>query len=88
MFQGVNDKRKVLEELAKQEECSLSEVVYVGDDINGLECMEVAGFSACPEDAYHDIKSKVDFVASCRGGNGAIREVIDFIQNRSLCGGK
>lgn len=81
LFQGVSDKRKVLEELAKQEDCSLAEVVYVGDDVNDLECIEVVGFSACPADAYSDVKNRVDYIANCRGGDGVIREVIEFLSN-------
>ncbi len=88
LFQGVGDKRTVLEELMKQEKCNLSEVAYVGDDLNDLECIEAVGFSACPQDAYYVLKNKVDYVACCRGGNGAIREVIDFIHNSLICGGK
>ena len=51
VYQGVGDKRPVLDELMERYQCAPEEVLYIGDDCNDLTCMEVCGISACPSDA-------------------------------------
>ena len=84
LYQNVGNKLMCLEHLAKEIPCSLEEVVYIGDDINDLACLEKVGFSCCPADAHDDVKNVVKYVAKLKGGQGAVRECIDFI----FCGGK
>ena len=38
-----------------------------------------AGLSAAPADAATDVRSRVDWVSSARGGDGAVRELIEMI---------
>lgn len=52
---------------------------YIGDDVNDLECMAKCGLSACPSDAMEQVKSSVDYVCKAKGGEGAVRELIDLI---------
>lgn len=54
-------------------------VVYIGDDVNDLPAMKLAGVSACPSDAHDSVRSSVDLVLSRRGGVGALRELADLI---------
>ncbi len=56
-----------------------SEIAYIGNDINDLECLRNAGISFVPKDAYHSVLSSADFVLSHNGGNGAIREMAEII---------
>ena len=56
---------------------SNAEIAYIGDDLNDLECIEFAGCSACPADAVVEIKSKVNYVCQNKGGEGALREMIE-----------
>lgn len=79
LFQGVNDKCLCLKQLVEKIPCTMEEVVYVGDDVNDLECMEKAGLSCCPSDAHESVKKAADYVSSRRGGEGAVREIIDMI---------
>lgn len=85
LYQGVTDKLSVLKEIVKERNCTLDEVVYIGDDINDIQCLRSVGFSACPADAIQKNKLEVDYVATKSGGNGAIREVIDYLNEN---GGK
>lgn len=85
LYQGVTDKLSVLKEIVKEQNCTLDEVVYIGDDMNDIQCLRNAGFSACPADAQQKIKLNVDYVATKSGGDGAIREIIDYL---SVDGGK
>lgn len=82
LYQDVTDKLQVLERLAEKYDCTLNEVVYVGDDINDLQCMVNVGFSACPADAHKEVKDVARYVADRSGGNGMVREVIDYLYAR------
>ena len=77
VFQGVSDKLECLSKFIKELEIKLEEVVYIGDDINDLECMETVGYKCCPADAHIEVKKVADYIARNNGGNGAVREIID-----------
>ncbi|MCM1231002.1 MAG: HAD hydrolase family protein [Ruminococcus flavefaciens] len=79
LYQKVADKLCVLKKLAKEHGCLLDEVIYVGDDINDLQCLLSAGFSACPADSAESVQNAADYVASRNGGDGAVREIIDYL---------
>ncbi|KAF5431162.1 3-deoxy-D-manno-octulosonate 8-phosphate phosphatase [Candidatus Methanophagaceae archaeon] len=79
VFIGVDDKLKVIKELAEKYDLDFSEVAYIGDDINDLPVLEKVGLSFAPDDAVPEIKQVVDYVTSKKGGEGALREAVDFI---------
>lgn len=64
----------------------LSSVAYIGDDINDLSCMEpvkaAGGLVGCPADAVKKVMELADFVSTHNGGNGAVREFIEWIVAR------
>ncbi|MEJ0100922.1 MAG: HAD-IIIA family hydrolase [Pseudomonadota bacterium] len=76
---GQRDKRGALETLAAQWNCSVDEIAYVGDDLNDLPGLEVAGFACCPADAVAAVRAKADYVTVLPGGAGAVREVCDLL---------
>ena len=80
LHQGVGNKLEKLKEVIAKYQGDLSEVAYIGDDYNDLECIQVCGFSGCPADAEDDIKDKVDYVCRTKAGNGAIREFVKKIK--------
>ena len=51
----------------------------MGDDLNDLAALQAAGLSAAPADAAEDVKQKVDFIASHKGGRGAVRDLLELI---------
>jgi len=83
LFQGVRNKTFQLETFLKNYECTFSEVAYIGDDINDLPCMKViqdaGGLIGCPADAVDSVKSIADFISQHKGGNGAVREFIEWL---------
>lgn len=76
---GVKDKPAVVQELCKKYQVSLDEVAYVGDDINDEALLDMVGFSASVPNALDKIKDRVDYVAQKAGGDGAIRDVIEYL---------
>jgi 3-deoxy-D-manno-octulosonate 8-phosphate phosphatase (KDO 8-P phosphatase) len=76
---GCRDKAKALREFAEEAAIDLTEICFMGDDVNDLHAMNVAGFSAAPSTAVPDVLNRVDFIAKSAGGNGAARELIDAL---------
>ena len=79
LFQGVKDKEKVLEDLINLLGLKDYEVAAIGDDLNDLKMLNRAGRSFTPNDGVKEIKDIVDTVLSNRGGDGAVREMIDIL---------
>lgn len=84
LCQGVDDKLDCLKQLVERVDCSFEDIVYIGDDVNDLSCMEKAGLSCCPADAHEKVKMAAKYVTQCRGGQGVVREVIDMIMGQEM----
>ena len=76
---NLKDKAKALEMYCLESGIALDTVLYVGNDMNDLEAMQLAGYRACPLDAEPEIKSICDWISSKNGGAGVIRELYRFI---------
>src|SRR5262245_61486469 len=79
LHQGVMDKLAVICEMAARHGLTLSQVAYIGDDINDLEALKAVGFSASPADGMPQVSAVVDYVCQKKGGEGAVREIIELI---------
>lgn len=77
LHQGVSDKLTALKEIVLKYGVSPAEVAYIGDDLNDLDCIAYAGFSACPADAADAVRRKVEYVCKSPGGQGALREMVE-----------
>lgn len=76
---GLRDKAPVLERMLADRRLDRASVVYVGNDINDLECMRLVGCSVAVADAHPAVLAEADLVLSRPGGFGAVREVCDQI---------
>ena len=79
VYQGVKDKKEMLKNLADKHSLSLAEVAYMGDDLNDLSALSIAGLACAPANAACEVKERVHLVAAKEGGDGAVREVIEVI---------
>ena len=62
----------------------LSELLYIGNDINDLGAIKMTKYSACPSDSHNEIKKNVSFVLRKKGGEGVLREVSENILDLRL----
>lgn len=76
---GIGDKSVALRNLAEEHGFSLTEILYIGDDLNDYTAFETAGFSVAVGDACEEIKRAADYVTGASGGRGAVREVVDML---------
>lgn len=79
LHQGVLDKLSLVREMASRYGLPLSQVAYIGDDINDLETLKAVGFSATPADGMPQVAAAVDYICQKKGGEGAVREIIEMI---------
>jgi 3-deoxy-D-manno-octulosonate 8-phosphate phosphatase (KDO 8-P phosphatase) len=79
VWQGCATKDAALREYSEKIGIPLEEIAFMGDDVNDLGAMAIAGFSACPADAHQSVKSVVKLVSRFPGGNGAVREMLDHL---------
>ena len=83
---GCRDKATALREFAAATGIELAEICYMGDDVNDLPAIEIAGFSAAPANAARGVLARADFIARSTGGNGAVRELVEaLLAARGLC---
>ncbi len=80
LHQGVKDKATVLNEILQKTGNKIAEVAYIGDDLNDLDCMINCGIKGCPSDAVEEVRNQADYVCKLRGGDGAVREFIEWIR--------
>lgn len=79
LYEGVTDKGTVLKNLCEDSGLRLSEVAYMGDDLNDLPALQLAGLACAPADAVPEVLKVSNFIAEADGGHGAVREVAELL---------
>ena len=76
-YVGTDPKLGILEQWCQELGINLSNVAYIGDDVNDRDIIKVVGLTACPADGMKAIKEIVDVVLTNKGGYGCVREFIE-----------
>ena len=79
LHQGVKNKQEVLENILKQEGLSWNQVAVIGDDLNDYNMLKKAGLSFTPSNGTHYLKEFVHVICENKGGEGAVREMLEYI---------
>ena len=77
--QGEKDKQRGMERLLREAGVSPERAAYMGDDVNDLPPLLAVGLAACPADATDEVERVCQFVSRRNGGDGAVRELYEFI---------
>jgi 3-deoxy-D-manno-octulosonate 8-phosphate phosphatase (KDO 8-P phosphatase) len=83
---GCKDKASALRAFAERQQLQLGEICFMGDDVNDLAAMQIAGLAAAPADASSAVRQTAAIVTTARGGNGAVRELVDGILSGQVAG--
>lgn len=75
----VADKAEAYQSLLKRAKVKEQQVASIGDDVVDLPILLHCGWSAAVPDAPQDVRGRVDMVTKARGGEGAVRELCEFI---------
>ena len=78
-YQGIHNKREVLEELLQKLDLKMENVAAIGDDLNDLQMLRSAKISFVPRDASAYVDKVATVILSKRGGDGAVREMIEHL---------
>jgi 3-deoxy-D-manno-octulosonate 8-phosphate phosphatase (KDO 8-P phosphatase) len=79
LLEGVSHKVGEMKQLCEQLGLDLSEVAYMGDDLNDVELLACAGLGGAPQDACAEARAAAGFVSQYAGGHGALREFSEYI---------
>jgi len=79
VHQGIQDKLTVFREVLKQENLNAAEACFVGDDVVDLPVMWNCGLSIAVANAREEVKRDAHYVTKHAGGDGALRDAIEFI---------
>lgn len=79
VYQGILDKKSVLEEIQNKNNLTEEQIAYIGDDVGDYEVIKSVGLAGAVADAHTTIKKHSHFICKNPGGKGAVREFIDFI---------
>jgi len=79
LYQGEREKLDRLERLCESLGIGLDEVAMIGDDLNDYRALRRCAVSFAPADAHHRILESVDVVLSQKGGEGAVREMVEML---------
>ena len=78
-IQRCRNKLSLLKEEAILRDLDADKIVYVGNDVNDLECLRWVGLPVAVADAMPEVKAVAKWVTAHAGGQGAIREVADAL---------
>lgn len=77
VYLGIENKLETIEKICVENNISMDQIAYFGDDINDIEALKSVGISICPKDAEKKVKKIADIVTNAKGGEGVIREFVN-----------
>lgn len=79
IYLGAHNKIDQLNDYFKKTDIKPENVLYMGDDIPDYPVMELVGLPCCPQDAVQEIKGISKYISHKKGGQGAVRDVIEQV---------
>ena len=79
VYQDAYPKTAAYQKLLRDFKLKDTQVCFMGDDLPDIEVLTKAGFSVAVPNAASEVKKGVDYITKCRGGCGAVREVVELI---------
>ena len=83
VIQDCHFKLPALQKLIEALHLKPERVAYVGDDLPDLPAIRFVGLGVAPANAVDEVKQEADYVTTRRGGQGAVREAIEYILKNS-----
>lgn len=77
--QAIDDKVTAFKQWMAEQELDPARVIFVGNDVNDVECLQAAGCAVVPADAHPSARAVADVVLMRPGGRGAVRELADLV---------
>ena len=85
LLMGHANKTEALRSLCAEHQIDLKTIAYMGDDLNDLGALQLVGLPMAPNNAVPEIKQLAKFISTVNGGQGAVREAVEYIlKNQGL----
>ncbi len=79
LIDGIKDKLGILNKFCEKEGYDFEEICYIGDDLNDISVLKKVGLAVAPCDAVDEVKKIVSIITEKKGGQGAVREIVEKI---------
>lgn len=79
IYEGFLQKDPIFSEILQKANLTEDQVAYIGDDLTDIPLIRRAGLGVAVGNARREVKSVADFITEAKGGEGAVREVIELI---------
>jgi 3-deoxy-D-manno-octulosonate 8-phosphate phosphatase (KDO 8-P phosphatase) len=79
VYQGVQNKRACFEEIVRKAGLKAEEAAFVGDDVIDLPALRAGGLAIAVKNARPDVKKEAHYITPHVGGDGALRDAVEFI---------
>lgn len=79
VYQGIQDKRTVFEQILSKENLRADEASFVGDDVIDLPVMRSCGLAIAVKNARPEVKRAAHYVTPHSGGDGALRDAVEYV---------
>lgn len=76
---GIDDKLPAVDAIATELKLSREQICYIGDDLLDLRVIQAVGLGVSVADAPEEVRKAAKYTTSVRGGEGAVRELIEVI---------
>lgn len=79
MYLGSHEKVAALNSFMDRNNLTVSDIMYVGDDIPDIAPMKLVAMPVCPQDADAEVVKVARYVSRFPGGRGCIRDVVEQV---------
>ena len=79
VVQGVYNKEKTLRSYCSKNKIPMTEVAYIGNEINDIGAMRMVGYPVCPSDACDEVKQIAKIILDVQGGCGVVRDFLGYL---------
>ncbi len=79
---GIQNKLALAHKIASEENLTLEQIAFVGDEINDHPLLKAVGFSGCPQSAPSYTRDIVDYIVPNDGGKGVFRDFVIEVLKR------
>ena len=79
IYLGADHKIDTMKEYLELYEIDPATVLYMGDDLPDLPCLQMVGMPTCPQNAVPEIKEICKYISPRAGAEGCVRDVIEQV---------
>jgi 3-deoxy-D-manno-octulosonate 8-phosphate phosphatase (KDO 8-P phosphatase) len=82
VYPGCKDKAGAVRDFAARQNLEVDEICFIGDDVNDVSALQICGLAVAPFGAHSAASAAASMVTSRRGGDGAVRELVDYLTSQ------